>query len=101
VEEFKVNVPIEALYKTGAIDELSTIIHNPSAYSADSDNELQDVLGRDSVLDVRVVDDIRSTLRVSRNVDITKGNNILLTGATGFLGSFLLNEMLLSLKGEC
>ncbi len=89
VEEiFQLELPLSCLFQTPTIAGLAQSIEGAQYLNAELDQSNRPDLQADSVLDPTIFPEVHF-------VESTKEpQNILLTGATGFLGAFLLDELL-------
>ncbi len=89
VEEiFQLELPLSCLFQTPTIVGLAQSIEGAQYLNAELDQSNRPDLQADSVLDPTIFPEVHF-------VESTKEpQNILLTGATGFLGAFLLDELL-------
>jgi amino acid adenylation domain-containing protein/thioester reductase-like protein len=87
-ETFQLELPLSCLFETPTIAGLAQSIENAQYLNAEIDRSNQPDLQADSVLDPTIFPE-------AHFVESTQEpQNIFLTGATGFLGAFLLDELL-------
>ena len=89
-ETFQVEMPLLSLFQSPTIAELAqeiTIVQNSHSYSQQASTTVEE-LRADAVLEPSIYP------KVTYTNSGTEPQHILLTGATGFLGAFLLHELL-------
>lgn len=87
-DKFKLNLPLNALFESPTIEEIAKLIE-----TAQTEGVAKALAGRtnEAALDLQLAQNIQPQSEFQYQVNPTA---ILLTGATGFLGSFILHELL-------
>ena len=91
-EKYNINLPLLRLFENPTISGLSLAIDNYSISQADDSIPVEEMSMKDMLKEAVIDETIRANGKVYHAIDTPE--NIFITGATGFLGAYLLQGLL-------